>query len=45
LHGYYIFGKDTGMGLLTEAIFGREIVERIPIIVKEWNTTLANKGT
>lgn len=33
------------MGLLTEAIFGREIVERIPIIVKEWNATLATKRT
>jgi hypothetical protein len=33
------------MGLLTEAIFGREIIERIPIIVKEWTKILADKGT
>lgn len=24
------------MGLLTEALFGREVVQRLPIIVKEW---------
>ena len=24
------------MGLVTEAIFGREIIERIPILAKEW---------
>ena len=24
------------MGLVTEVIFGRELVERIPALVKEW---------
>jgi hypothetical protein len=24
------------MGLLTEALFGREIIERVPVIVQEW---------
>lgn len=24
------------MGLLTEAIFGKEVIDRIPIITKEW---------
>jgi len=24
------------MGLLTEAIFGKEVVDRIPIITQEW---------
>jgi hypothetical protein len=28
------------MGLLTEALFGREVVDRIPQLVKEWTTLL-----
>mgnify|MGYP001344705122 CR=1 FL=1 len=32
------------MGLLTEALFGEEVVERIPQLVKEWMGQLAQTG-
>jgi hypothetical protein len=28
------------MGLLTEALFGKEVVTRLPVLVKEWSTQL-----
>lgn len=28
------------MGLLTEALFGREVVKRLPVNVKEWVTKI-----
>jgi hypothetical protein len=28
------------MGLLTEALFGKEVVDRLPILVNEWSTQL-----
>ena len=31
------------MGLLTEALFGKEVVQRVPQLVKEWTKQLAQK--
>jgi hypothetical protein len=31
------------MGLLTEVLFGDEVVDRIPIVVREWIRDLAPK--
>jgi hypothetical protein len=28
------------MGLLTEALFGKEVVERVPQLVKDWTMNL-----
>ncbi len=32
------------MGLLTEALFGEEVIERIPKLVREWTTQLRQAG-
>ena len=31
------------MGLLTEALFGKEVVDRIPVLVNEWIKQIENK--